>query len=131
MTDRRGELAASYGEKTLRALDHILGFAEEIAEIVAEGEVRFLETRRSQRAAEAVLERIGEAVNRLPKSFLEEFPDQPWRSIVGMRNLAIHEYDVVDYAVVWNAMQRRVPELGEYIIELLDVERPGGRTMEP
>ena len=61
-------------------------------------------------------------MNRLPEGFLTDYPDQPWRSIVGMRNLAIHEYDIVDYAVVWNVMQRRVPELGEYIRRLLDGE---------
>lgn len=122
MTDQRRDLAARYGEKALRSLDHILGFVAEISEIVDEGELRFFETRRSQRAAEALLERIGEAVNRLPAAFLDQYPDQPWRSIVGMRNLAIHEYDVVDYTVIWNAMLRRVPELGEYIQELLDGE---------
>lgn len=63
-------------------------------------------------AVERQLEIIGEALNRLRKTDPEtasSIPDLP--RIIGLRNILIHGYAVVDDAVVWAAATQRVPEL--------------------
>lgn len=47
------------------------------------------------------LEVIGEAARRVSSAATAELPDLPWKKIVGMRNIMIHEYDDVDLAIVW------------------------------
>jgi uncharacterized protein with HEPN domain len=57
------------------------------------------------------LEVIGEAANHLPRSFTRRYPDVPWAAIVGMRNLVIHGYDVVDAEIVWKTVEEDLPRL--------------------
>lgn len=61
------------------------------------------------------LEIIGEAVNQLPKSFKDNYPDIPWRKIIGMRNKVTHEYFGVDWDILWSTIQDRIPELKKQI----------------
>ncbi|MEP7292926.1 MAG: DUF86 domain-containing protein [Chloroflexota bacterium] len=61
------------------------------------------------------IEIVGEAASRISKEEQENYPQIPWKSITGMRNKIIHDYFDIDYDVVWETVQRRIPEL---IIEL-------------
>ena len=62
-------------------------------------------------AFERVMEVLGEAVKRLPAELRERYPQVDWRGITGMRDRVSHGYDQVDYSVLWQAVQARVPEL--------------------
>ncbi len=57
------------------------------------------------------LEMIGEAAGRLSDSAKGHLPQVPWRSLIGMRNLLIHDYDNVDLGVVWDTVQKDLPAL--------------------
>jgi uncharacterized protein with HEPN domain len=46
------------------------------------------------------LEIIGEAARRISEETQAAYPDLPWRDMVGMRNIMIHEYDDVDLVIV-------------------------------
>lgn len=72
---------------------------------------------RTQWAVEMGLIRIGEAVNRIPAEVLDRFPGQPWRQIIGMRNLAAHQYDDLDPRRVWRTATRDVPALRAYLVD--------------
>jgi uncharacterized protein with HEPN domain len=61
------------------------------------------------------LEVIGEAANRLPDEFRDQYPRIPWNKIVGMRNVLIHEYDSIDLDRVWETIQKDIPKLEGYI----------------
>ncbi|MEX2395239.1 MAG: HepT-like ribonuclease domain-containing protein [Actinomycetota bacterium] len=54
---------------------------------------------------------IGEAVGGLPDDVLSSYEDAPKRAIVGMRNLAAHEYHRVDAAFVWGTVDDDLPSL--------------------
>ena len=42
------------------------------------------------------LQRIGEAVGRLTDPLKEQHPEVPWREIVAMRNILVHDYFAVN-----------------------------------
>ncbi|HMX38696.1 MAG TPA: DUF86 domain-containing protein [Saprospiraceae bacterium] len=58
---------------------------------------------------------IGEAAAKLPSEILAQHPDINWSSIIGFRNILIHRYFGVDYGVVWNIAQARLPELSQQL----------------
>jgi len=90
----------------------ILLAARDIREFVSGLDRAAFEKDRKTQAA--VLHRftvIGEAAKRLSEPFRQAHPHVPWAQIAGMRNRLIHEYERVDLAEVWNAVERDVPEL--------------------
>lgn len=58
---------------------------------------------------------IGEGVNRIKRiapDFLESnFPEVPWRDIIGMRNHICHGYFELDADLVFEAVHNDVPSL--------------------
>lgn len=96
-------------DRTLRELADVLADA---ALVTAEGEAAFLVDRRLQLAGEAVISHLGEAVSRLPRSYLERRPDVPWPQIVGMRNRVVHEYQHIAISLIWSALSTDIPRLG-------------------
>lgn len=65
---------------------------------------------------------MGEAVKRLSESFRNDHPSIPWSQIAGMRDNLIHDYLDVDLNQVWDAIERDVPALLQYIEPLLPKE---------
>src|SRR3954453_8141144 len=57
------------------------------------------------------IEIVGEAASKISKEEQQNYPEIPWRSITGMRNKIIHDYFDIDYDVVWDTVQLRIPEL--------------------
>jgi len=64
-----------------------------------------------QLAVTHLLELVGEAAAHVPHEVQEKYPAIPWPKIVSMRNRLIHGYDYVDYAILWEALTRNIPEL--------------------
>ena len=76
---------------------------------------------------DAVLYRLlllGEIASALPDSLRERYPDVAWRQIRAFRNLAVHKYFSVDWAVVWQICQDEVPVLEEQAMDILRAEFP-------
>ena len=72
-------------------------------------------------AADSLVLKLGEAVRRLPDDFLEtQGTDPVWRRAIGMRNRIAHEYDAVDYEIVWQVVSRHAHDLRVTIEALLD-----------
>jgi uncharacterized protein with HEPN domain len=73
-----------------------------------------------QRAFARSLEIIGEAAKKLPAEYRAEHPEIDWRAMAGMRDRLIHDYLGVDYDLVWDVVQGRIPELHRSILRLLE-----------
>ena len=82
----------------------------------------FAEDIRTQFAVLHQLMVIGEAVKRLSDSFRDEHTAIPWSSIAGMRDNLIHGYDNINLDSVWDAVERDVPQLLQYVEPLLPKE---------
>jgi len=73
-----------------------------------------------RRAFVRSLEVIGEAVKNLPEEFRAAHPEVDWRPIARMRDRLIHGYFGVDYQLVWDVVQEKLPELKRKIQRIID-----------
>lgn len=72
-----------------------------------------------RKTTERCLEIIGEATKKLPKEFREKHQDIEWRQMAGMRDILIHDYDNVDYEILWTVLSSKIPVLKPKIDELI------------
>lgn len=100
----------SDSDRVRHTLIDLIAFTEIAARIVARGNENYRSDETLRLAAEAVLHKIGEAVARLPLEFTREHPEVSWRAIKAMRNIVAHQYEQVDYDIIWNAMTNRLPD---------------------
>jgi uncharacterized protein with HEPN domain len=70
----------------------------------------------------AGVEIIGEAARRVSQETGDKYPQIPWREMTSMRNLVIHEYDVVDINQVWDTVQNKLPPLIEELAKIVPPE---------
>ncbi len=65
------------------------------------------------------LQSIGEASNRVPQEMKDKLPHVPWRKILGMRNIIVHDYMGVDLKEIWDVMQNDLASLKKNLQEAL------------
>ena len=79
----------------------------------------FLGDETLQRAYVRSLEIIGEAVKNLPDDLKARHPDLDWRRMAGTRDRLIHGYFSVDFELVWDIVQNKIPPLDAGIRQIL------------
>jgi uncharacterized protein with HEPN domain len=90
-------------------VDDILALADELAAIVASGVERFRAESVLRRAAERLLELIGEAATAVSPGMRAEVPDIAWSDITRLRIVLAHHYHRVDPEQVWVIASEYVP----------------------
>jgi len=73
-----------------------------------------------QRAFSRSIEILGEAAKQMPAEFRDAHPEVPWKAIAGMRDRLIHGYFAVDYDIVWDVVENKLPELRPLLQAMLD-----------
>ncbi|MEK7071122.1 MAG: DUF86 domain-containing protein [Patescibacteria group bacterium] len=100
---------------------HIKDASEKIIDYVSKNSFQNFEVNEwDQDAVMRNLEIIGEAVNNLEDKFLEMYPDVPWRTIVNLRNVLIHDYVDVDMNVVWQIIAKDLPIFYRQVLGVLE-----------
>lgn len=64
------------------------------------------------------LEVIGEAAKSVPIEVREEYPHIPWKRMIGLRNIMIHEYFGIDLSIVWTIVKNNLPEARRHLEEM-------------
>ncbi|HET9169747.1 MAG TPA: DUF86 domain-containing protein [Actinospica sp.] len=77
-------------------------------------------------AAIRALEIIGEASKRVPVVVRERHRSVPWRSMAGICDVVILEYDRVDLDVVWRTLQEDLPAIQPLLDQVVEAERQTG-----
>ena len=83
----------------------------------------FLMDRKTRNAVERNLEIIGEAARCLSLETRNAYPDIPWKSIIGLRNIIAHEYGEILYENLWGICMNRLPILITEL-EAIGVDNP-------
>ena len=82
-------------------------------------EVEFEQNLEKQDAVIRRIEVMGEAVKNLSSDTRQKYPEIPWRSFAGMRDILIHQYFGVTLETVWQAATVEIPDLKDRIIQIL------------
>ena len=79
----------------------------------------FLKDIQCQDAVVRRFEIIGEASRRISDDTRDAHPELPWGEMIAMRNVMIHEYDDVDFTVVWETVKNNLSSLIESLERIL------------
>lgn len=80
----------------------------------------FLRDEKLKRACARSLEIVGEAVKNISSEYKDKHNSIEWKRIAGLRDKIIHDYFSVDWNIVWDITQNRIPELKDKIEELIN-----------
>lgn len=73
------------------------------------------------------LEIIGEAAKNIPATVRERHPEIPWRRLMGLRNVVVHEYFGMDLGILWRIVREELPSVNAAVKKLLEAVSSGQR----
>lgn len=82
----------------------------------------FLNDETLKRAVVRSLEIIGEATKKIPADYKVKWNSIQWKNMAGMRDRLIHDYIGVNYSIVWDVFNNKIPVLHSQIQETLNKE---------
>jgi len=84
-----------------------------------ENRTSFEQNRMLQMALAKSLEIIGESSRKVAPETRDAHPEIPWRKMVGLRNLLVHEYFRIDLDVIWDIVENDITLLIQHIEPLV------------
>jgi uncharacterized protein with HEPN domain len=99
----------------------IIGYAEEISCFIANAPTfaEFENDKKTIAACAMNLLQIGELANRLDTGYMEEHAAIPWRKIISVRHRIAHDYEGIDFDIVWEIVRDDLSALAEQLKRLL------------
>lgn len=80
---------------------------------------QFMADKKTISACAFTVSQIGELAKDISTNTQEEYSNIPWKSIRGMRNKIVHDYENIDLAVLWGTIAKSLPELMNQIDGIL------------
>ena len=62
---------------------------------------------------------LGEAASKVSEKTKKQFPQLPWKELVGMRNRLIHAYFDVDHDIIWKTIRDYLPTFIEELEQII------------
>lgn len=91
---------------------HIISHAREAIAMLGDASLEDLERNRPLLLAlNYLIAVVGEAANKLTAETHDSLPIVPWGKVVGMRNILIHQYYIVEQRVVHDTVVNSLPVL--------------------
>lgn len=90
------------------------------------GDLSYEELIRDKMRVDAIVrnfEIIGEAAGKIPGEIREEYPSVEWRKISDFRNVLVHEYFQVDFDIMWDIIENKLPELITQVSDILEKDQ--------
>ena len=100
-------------------LQDILSAIVKIGEYTVKGKEDFFAHDLVQDGVIRQLSIIGEASAKLPTVMKAKHAEIPWRKVIGMRNIIIHDYSETDIPTIWVIVERDLPVLRKAIEAML------------
>jgi uncharacterized protein with HEPN domain len=72
------------------------------------------------RAVVRSIEIIGEASKKIDEEFNSMHQHIEWRKMAGARDKLIHDYFGIDYDIVWDIIENKIPELDGFLKLLVE-----------
>ena len=101
-----------YLDDILEAVDLVQQYVRDVSEVQFSRDIQL---------QDSVIRRlviIGEAASKISADVRTLAPGVPWRTIVGFRNVAIHDYASVHMGRVWEIIQMELPTLKKHVKNL-------------
>lgn len=119
--------------ETAKRLHDALTACQEARQIChGHSQADFVADRIVQLAVQKLIENIGESLRQAEISDTDMVGAIPeLRVVVDTRNRLIHGYDSVDYAALWDIVQRHVPALELRLTAMLDQHPPTSYLLNP
>ncbi len=64
------------------------------------------------------LSQIGELVNRLDVEYMNMYPSIPWFKIRGLRNRIVHDYEGINFKLIWEIIDEDIKTLRNMLLKL-------------
>jgi len=112
-------------QRVRQSLADLVDQAAAAARLVARGKPAYDADEMLRLAAESLLIRLGECVDRIDKAdhgFVAAHAELELRRLKDTRNLLAHGYDIVDHALVWAILVTNIPAVARRVQEFLSAE---------
>ncbi|MBI4322699.1 MAG: DUF86 domain-containing protein [Candidatus Omnitrophica bacterium] len=99
-------------------LRHVLECIERIEHYTLGGHAEFMASLLIQDGVIRNLQTLGQSVLKLSDALKIAHPEVDWKSIIGLRNVLVHDYLGVSVARIWEIVEHDLPDLKTKILSM-------------
>lgn len=106
--------------KDIVILKKILSYINDVEQYITNYNIElFFKDKKTMAACAFAVSQIGELAKEISEDTQERYDYIPWRSIKGMRNKIVHDYENIDLVVLWRTIDESLPTFGMQISDML------------